>query len=122
MPGAPRESPPVDVVCDPRFAAVRDAFVTNFTDRGDIGAAVTVSVGGRVVVDLWGGWADAARRRPWRRDTLVNFFSVGRGLCKVCDLQLVQCGLLDLDSGSVRDGPRFGRDGKEPTTVRKVSF
>ena len=111
---------PVDGICDPRFAAVRDAFVTNFTDRGDVGAAVTVSVGGRVLVDLWGGWADAARRRPWRRDTLVNFFSVGKGLSTVCVLQLVERGLLDLDAAVARYWPEFACAGKESITVRQI--
>src|SRR5437867_5627835 len=108
MPVARAEPLPVDGVCDGRFAAVRDAFVTNFTERGDVGAAVTVSVGGQVVVDLWGGFADAAHRRPWRRDTLVNFFSVSKGLSTVCVLQLVERGLLDLDAEVVRYWPGFG--------------
>ena len=30
------------------------------------------------VVDLWGGHADAARTRPWERDTIVNLYSVGK--------------------------------------------
>src|SRR5215813_12887192 len=56
---------PIDGTCDPRFAAVRDAFAENFAERGEVGAAVAISVRGRVVVDLWGGWADRARRGPW---------------------------------------------------------
>ena len=44
--------------CDPRFVAVQDAFRENLGE--EIGAAVVVSVGGRTVVDLAGGWADAA--------------------------------------------------------------
>ncbi|MEU2143162.1 EstA family serine hydrolase, partial [Streptomyces globisporus] len=47
--------------CDDRFAGVRDAFEENFTERGELGAAVTVLADGATVVDLWGGWADAAR-------------------------------------------------------------
>ncbi|MFJ5045927.1 serine hydrolase [Streptomyces sp. NPDC088719] len=31
------------------------------------------------MVDLWGGWADAARTRPWGRDTLVDVRSTGKG-------------------------------------------
>ena len=50
--------------CDPAFAAVRDAFVANF-DAGEIGAAVAIEIGGKTVVDLWGGWADEARTRSW---------------------------------------------------------
>ena len=74
---APHDDPPIDGLCDAHFAAVRDAFATNLTTRGDVGAAVAVWVGVRPVVDLLGGWACAARSRPWQRDTLVNFFSVG---------------------------------------------
>ena len=77
MHAARGEPPSIEGTCDRRFAAVRDAVASNFVERGEVGAAVAVSVAGRVVVDLWGGWADARRRRPWRRETLVDFFSVG---------------------------------------------
>jgi hypothetical protein len=40
--------------CDAVFAPVRQAFTENF-DRGEIGAACTVVINGRTVVDLWGG-------------------------------------------------------------------
>jgi CubicO group peptidase (beta-lactamase class C family) len=116
----PDEPPPIDGVCDRRFAAVRDAFVTNFAERGELGAAVAVTVGGRVVVDLWGGWADGARQRPWRRDTLVNFFSVGKGLAAVCAHRLVERGLVDLDAPMARYWPAFAAAGKEAITLRQV--
>ena len=45
--------------CDARFAAVRDAFASNFAERGDLGAALCITLDGRPVVDLWGGWRDA---------------------------------------------------------------
>ena len=47
---------PIAGRCDPRFAPVRDAFSANFAERGDIGAAVCLVVGGEPVVDLVGGW------------------------------------------------------------------
>src|SRR6266699_3376416 len=62
-------------LCDKRFAPVREAFAANFAERGEQGAAVCVMAGGRVVVDLAGGWADLAGTRPWEPDTLVNVFS-----------------------------------------------
>lgn len=115
----PRD-PPIDGTCDARFAAVRDAFVGNFTARGDVGAAVAVWVDGRPVVDLWGGWADAARQRPWQRDTLVNFFSVGKGLSALCALQLVERGALALDEPVARRWPAFAAAGKDAITLRHV--
>ncbi len=81
--------------CDDRFAGVRDAFEENFTDRGELGAAVTVLVDGAPVVDLWGGWADAARTRPWERDTVVNVWSTGKGPTALCAHVLADRGLLD---------------------------
>ncbi len=46
--------------------------MANFTERGELGATVTVIVKGKAVVDLWGGWADRAHTRRWTWDTLVN--------------------------------------------------
>ncbi len=120
MSTTPTESPSIDGVCDRRFAAVRDAFAANFAERGELGAAVAVAVGGRFVVDLWGGWADGARRRPWRQDTLVNFFSVGKGLSAVCVHGLVERGLVDLDVPVAHYWPAFAEAGKEAITLRQV--
>src|ERR1700720_3640069 len=107
-------------LCDPRFAAVREAFAQNFAERGEGGAAVAISVDGRQVVDLWGGWADGARRTPWRRDTLVNFFSVGKGLSAVCVPRLVERGLVHLDAPIARCWPEFAAAGKETVSLRDV--
>jgi hypothetical protein len=57
-------------LCDARFRPVRDAMAANLED--EIGAAVVVRIGDAVVVDLWGGWADAARTRAWKPDTVVD--------------------------------------------------
>ena len=82
--------------CDPRFAAVRDAFAANFADRGETGAAACLVVGGTVVADLWGGRAGPGPAAPaWRRDTLVNVFSVGKGLIAACAARLAGQGRPD---------------------------
>ncbi len=106
--------------CDPRFAAVAEAFRENAAHRGELGAAVAVLVDGRAVVELWGGWADADRTRAWRRDTLVNVFSVGKALAALCVLMLVSRGSLELDEPVARRWPGFGVEGKEAITVGEV--
>lgn len=113
-------SVPIDGLCDPRFAAVRAAFADNFARHGEIGAAVTLFVGGRKVVDLWGGWADRAHTRPWAEDTLVNFFSIGKAITATCVLRLVQRGLLELDAPVTRWWPEFGAAGKDAITLRQL--
>lgn len=111
---------PIQGICDPRFAAVRDAFAANFAERGEIGAGVCVTAGGRPVVELWGGWIDSERRQPWRRDTLINFFSVGKAFTALCALRLVERGRLDLDAPMARYWPAFAAAGKEAITLRQA--
>ncbi|WP_405836936.1 serine hydrolase domain-containing protein [Streptomyces sp. NBC_01518] len=112
--------PAVDGHCDPRFTAVRTAFEENFRDRDELGAALTVTVDGETVVDLWGGWADAARTRPWERDTLVNVWSTTKGPVALCAHILADRGLLDLDAPVAAYWPEFAAAGKENVLVRHL--
>ena len=112
--------PTVHGDCDERFAAVRTAFEENFRDRDELGAAVTVTVDGEVVVDLWGGWADGARTRPWERDTLVNVWSTSKGPVALCAHILADRGLLDFDAPVTAYWPEFAAAGKEKVLVRHL--
>ena len=105
---------------DPRFAAVREQFALNFAERGERGAAVCITVHGREVVDLRGGWADPDRGRPWAPDTLVNVFSVGKGLLAACLARLTGQDQLDPDAPVVRYWPEFAAAGKDAVTVRQL--
>ncbi|MEU5655924.1 serine hydrolase domain-containing protein [Streptomyces sp. NPDC047737] len=106
--------------CDDRFAAVRDAFAANFAERDELGAAVTVLLDGNPVVDLWGGWADGDRSRPWERDTVVNVWSTTKGPTALCAHILVDRGLLDLDAPVSAYWPEFAAAGKESVLVRHL--
>jgi CubicO group peptidase (beta-lactamase class C family) len=72
------------------------------------------------VVDLWGGFADRAKTRPWRRDTLVDVFSVGKAMASVCAMRLVEQGALDLDAPVASVWPEFAAAGKEAVTLRQL--
>ena len=65
----------VDGFVRDRFAAVRNAFEANLASGADVGASFCATVEGETVVDLWGGFADGARTRPWEKDTIVNVYS-----------------------------------------------
>src|SRR5258707_507519 len=102
----------IDGHCDLRFAAVRETFFANFTERGDVGAAVCVYVDGVPVVDCWGGHADAARTRPFGADTIVSVASTTKGMVALCAHMLAERGKLDLDAPVARYWPEFARAGK----------
>jgi CubicO group peptidase (beta-lactamase class C family) len=106
--------------CDPRFARLRDAFARNFREHGELGAALAVTLDGRPVVDLWAGWSDRARTRPWREDTLVNVFSVGKPMAALCLLRLFERGRLQLDDRIAEHWPEFAAAGKGDVTVRML--
>ncbi len=109
---------PISGRCDSRFTGVAEEFAVNFLDRGEVGAGVCVMVDHRVVVDLVGGWTDEARVRPWRPDTLVDVYSVGKPLVALLALQLVEEGRVGLDDPVSSLWPEFGAEGKEQATLR----
>ena len=76
-----------------------------------------MTVGGESVVDLWGGWSDAARTRPWERDTIVIVASTTKGLTGLCGNMLIDRGLLDPKAPVAQYWPEFAQNGKERVLV-----
>ncbi|MHB8381257.1 MAG: serine hydrolase domain-containing protein [Candidatus Binataceae bacterium] len=108
----------IEGTCGEKFHRVRESFAANFEDAGEIGAAIAVTLDGAPVIDLWGGHADAARTRPWTRDTLVNVYSTTKGLTAICAHRLVDQGKLDLDAPVAKYWPEFAQAGKDKLPVR----
>jgi CubicO group peptidase (beta-lactamase class C family) len=103
---------------DPGFEGVRDAFVRNFEEHGEIGAGFCLHVEGRKVVDIWGGMADQKTGREYAEDTLQLVFSTTKGATAICANRLAQEGRLDVDAPVVEYWPEFAQAGKEHIPVR----
>ena len=58
------------------YTRVREVFADVLAGQPGTGASFAVWHDGEWVVDLWGGYADAGRTRPWQQDTLVMPYSV----------------------------------------------
>jgi CubicO group peptidase (beta-lactamase class C family) len=71
-----------------------------------------------MVVDVWGGYADAARSRAWERDTIVNVWSTTKGMTAACAHRLADEGRLDLDAPVAQYWPEFAQAGKAEIPVR----
>ena len=119
-PGRIADSMPVEGHCDRRFAGVADAFARNFRARGEVGAAVAVTLNGEPVIDLWGGFADSARTRPWAEDTLVCMMSVAKAATALCAAIAVDRGLIAWDEPVARYWPEFAAAGKAGIPVRWI--
>jgi CubicO group peptidase (beta-lactamase class C family) len=111
------ERPAVDGFAQDRFAPVREVFEANLASGADIGASFCATLEGETVVDLWGGWADEARTRPWVRDTIVNVYSTTKTMTALTALLLADRGELDFDAPVARYWPEFAAAGKENVKV-----
>ncbi|NNE75081.1 MAG: beta-lactamase family protein [Acidimicrobiales bacterium] len=105
--------------CDPAYEGVRDALAANFAN-GDIGASAAVTVGGELVVDLWGGHRDLGRRLPWETDTIANVWSTTKMMTALCVLMLHDRGELSVDAPMAEYWPEFAAHGKDGVLVRHV--
>jgi CubicO group peptidase (beta-lactamase class C family) len=102
------------------FEAVSQEFARNMTERGDIGAAFSAVVDGKVAVDLWGGLADRPRELAWRHDTIAGIYSGAKGFVAVCLLLLIERRQLHLDKPVSFYWPEFAANGKGRILVRDV--
>jgi CubicO group peptidase (beta-lactamase class C family) len=89
------------------FEPVRETFVDVIAAQQGTGAALAAWHDGRWIIDLWGGSADAAGTKPWRRESIVQPYSVSKPFIAMCALLLVDRGLLDLDAPVQRYWPEF---------------
>lgn len=102
------------------FESVRAAFADNFSQRNELGAACCAYVGGRKVVDLWGGVRNEDTEAPWEEDTMVLVWSATKGLSAMTLALAHSFGWLDYDAPVSRYWPEFAQHGKERVTVRQL--
>jgi CubicO group peptidase (beta-lactamase class C family) len=110
----------VSGTCDPKFADVKSAFAKNFEKEGDRGAALAVMRGGKLVVDLWGGHADVAGKKPWAKNTIANVWSSTKGVVAAAIAMAVEDGALRYDQPIATICPEFAASGKEHIALNHV--
>ncbi len=110
----------VEGFVDPRFERVREAFIENFTRRGELGGACAIYENGRKVVDLWGGLRARASDEPWREDTMVVVHSATKGMAAMVMALAHSRGWLDYEERVCAYWPEFAQNGKERITVRQL--
>lgn len=106
--------------CPDRFAGVRAAFEDNFATGQELGARFALVEAGELVVDLWAGFADRARTKPFDAKTLTPVFSTTKAIAALLIARLVDQGKLAYDQPVADVWPEFGAAGKEAITVEQV--
>lgn len=98
--------------CDGRFDKVADALGQAIADGEEVGAGIAIDVDGELVVDVWGGHADAARTKPWSKDTIVNGWSSTKTVTALAGLMVIDRGLIEPTTRVAEVWPEFGANGK----------
>lgn len=100
-----------------RFAPVADAFQAALAEGEELGARFTLSVEGEIVLDLWGGFADRARTRPFAEDALTPVFSTTKAVASILIARLVDQGRIAYDQPVAEVWPEFAAAGKDRVSI-----
>lgn len=106
--------------CDPRFDKVAEALGEEITSGEEVGAAIAIDIDGELVVDIWGGHADAAKTVPWGEDTIVNVFSSTKNITALAGLMLIDRGLVEPSAAVANYWPEFAANGKQDIEFRHL--
>jgi CubicO group peptidase (beta-lactamase class C family) len=99
---------------------LKPLFQENLERFGELGAAVSVWQNGKPVVDLYGGFGDARREKPWTADTLVLVWSATKGIGSACVLHAFQQHNVEMRQRVAEFWPEFGQAGKEKITFEQL--
>src|ERR1700722_8968562 len=105
------------------FEAAREAFAENFARQGDYqetGAGFAAFHHGRCVVDLWGGFTDAARTKNWNRGTLCNVWSTTKGISATAAAIVVDRGVFSYEDKVALLWPEFAENGKQDIAIAQI--
>ena len=103
-----------------KFAGLRDVLSAQLDSGADVGASIAVVHRDEMVVDIWGGYADAEKTKPWERDTIVNVWSTTKTMTFLVALMLADRGQLDFNAPVATYWPEFAANGKENIQVRHL--
>ncbi|MFH4974606.1 hypothetical protein AB6A40_001315 [Gnathostoma spinigerum] len=112
---------PIQGFYDEKYRAVVDAFKWNFKYGYEReGANLAIYHHGKMVVNVWNGYADAQSGRSWKAETKTVIFSATKALAALCVAVLVDRGQLSYDDRVVQYWPDYGKYGKENTTIEDI--
>ena len=99
---------------------LKPLFHENFEKLSELGAAVSVWQNGKPIIDLYGGFCDAGREKPWTADTVVLVWSATKGIGSACVLHALQQQKIELNRSVAEFWPEFGQTDKDKITLGQL--
>jgi CubicO group peptidase (beta-lactamase class C family) len=106
--------------CDPKFEKVRALFQEFIETGEENGASIVANIDGKIVIDMWGGYADEDKKKPWEKDTIVNVWSSTKTIAALAVLVCADRGLLTVDDKVAKHWPEFAENEKENIEIRHL--
>lgn len=103
-----------------QFEPLKKLFAEKLANDEELGAGIVINIDGKNVVDLWGGYSDEAKSKPWSEDTITNVWSSTKTIAAFATLLLHERGLLNVDEPVAKYWPEFAENGKEKVLVRHL--
>ena len=106
--------------CDDKFKDLTRLLSENIESGEELGASICVNLDGKDVVDIWAGYDDLERTKPWNKNTITNVWSTTKTVSSLAMFMLVDRGLVDLDDNVAKHWPEFAANGKENIKIKHI--
>ena len=103
--------------CDDRFLKIKNILSNQINSGYELGCSVAVEFKGKEVINLYGGYTDETKTNLWKKNTLVNVWSVTKAVTGVCIAKLISENKLDVNNKVSYYWPEYDCNGKSNTKV-----
>ena len=104
-------------ICVPRFQELKEVFQKYFDTQDEIGANFSIVKNKEILVNIYGGLKN--QNETWDENTIVNTFSLSKGVYASCIAKLIQQKEIDIEKKVLFYWPEF-KNNKENIVVKDI--
>ncbi len=95
-------------ICPPEFNEVKNIFKDYIHNKIEDGANFSVVKNRNIIINLYAGFKN--NNEPWDQNTIVNTFSLSKGIYAACVAKLINDEQLDIDKNISFYWPKFNKN------------
>ena len=107
----------VQGICPPKFVELKNIFQKYFDEKNEIGANFSIVQNKKILVNLYGGFKN--NKDEWDENTIVNTFSLSKGIYASCIAKLIEQKEIDIDKKVSFYWPEFKKN-KDSVLVKDI--
>ena len=106
-------------ICEDKFLEVKNIFNNLLETKQETGAAFSIIRNKKKIISIFGGSKNSANE-PWDESTIVNTFSVSKGIYETCIAKLINEDLIDIEKPVFYYWPNFNKNNKCNILVKHI--